>query len=58
MLIRSGIIASRQHWVYYSQAKDLMFAQADTKSSPWYVVNFDSIQSLISPPPITATSRH
>ena len=34
-------ITSRQHWVDYSRAKDLMFAQTDTKISPWYVVNSD-----------------
>jgi polyphosphate kinase 2 len=34
-------VASRQHWVDYSRAKDLMFAQTDTKISPWYVVNSD-----------------
>src|ERR1700731_4435104 len=33
---------SRRHWVDYSQAKDLMFAQTDTKVSPWYVVNSDN----------------
>lgn len=35
-------IASRQHWVDYSRAKDLMFAETDTKVSPWYVVNSDN----------------
>src|SRR6516162_8052542 len=35
-------IESRRHWVDYSQAKDLMFAQTDTKISPWYVVNSDN----------------
>src|SRR5271165_3410322 len=35
-------IESRRHWVDYSQAKDLMFAQTDTKVSPWYVVNSDN----------------
>ena len=34
-------IKSREHWVDYSRAKDLMFAQTDTKLSPWYVVNSD-----------------
>ena len=34
-------VESRQHWVDYSQAKDLMFARTDTKVSPWYVVNSD-----------------
>jgi polyphosphate kinase 2 len=35
-------VASRQHWVDYSRAKDLMFAETDTKMSPWYVVNSDN----------------
>src|ERR1700720_2988483 len=35
-------IESRRHWVDYSKAKDLMFAQTDTKASPWYVVNSDN----------------
>jgi len=35
-------VESRRHWVDYSQAKDLMFAQTDTKVSPWYVVNSDN----------------
>src|SRR5271166_6257666 len=35
-------IESRRHWVDYSQAKDLVFAQTDTKVSPWYVVNSDN----------------
>jgi hypothetical protein len=35
-------VASRQHWVDYSRAKDLMFAETDTKVSPWYVVNSDN----------------
>jgi len=35
-------VESRQHWVDYSQAKDLMFARTDTKVSPWYVVNSDN----------------
>ena len=35
-------IESRRHWVDYSQTKDLMFAQTDTKISPWYVVNSDT----------------
>jgi polyphosphate kinase 2 len=34
-------IASREHWVDYSRAKDVMFAHTDTKHSPWYVVNSD-----------------
>ena len=35
-------VASRRHWVDYSRAKDEMFAQTDTKTSPWYVVNADN----------------
>jgi len=35
-------IKSREHWVDYSMAKDLMFAATDTKVSPWYVVNSDN----------------
>jgi len=35
-------VESRRHWVDYSQAKDLMFAQTDTKVSPWHVVNADN----------------
>ena len=31
----------RRHWVDYSRAKDAMFAETDTKISPWYVVNSD-----------------
>jgi len=34
-------VASREHWVDYSRAKDKMFAETDTKLSPWYVVNAD-----------------
>jgi polyphosphate kinase 2 (PPK2 family) len=32
-------VESRSHWVDYSRAKDAMFAETDTKISPWYVVN-------------------
>jgi polyphosphate kinase len=35
-------IESRKHWVDYSRAKDIMFAETDTKISPWYVVNADN----------------
>ena len=35
-------LQSRRHWVDYSRAKDEMFANTDTKKSPWYVVNADS----------------
>jgi len=34
-------VESRRHWVDYSRAKDAMFAETDTKISPWYVVNSD-----------------
>jgi polyphosphate kinase 2 len=34
-------IESRQHWVEYSKAKDIMFAKTDTKISPWFVVDAD-----------------
>jgi polyphosphate kinase 2 len=34
-------IASREHWVDYSRAKDTMFAKTDNKVSPWYVVDSD-----------------
>src|SRR5277367_3643234 len=34
-------VESRRHWVNYSRAKDAMFAETDTKISPWYVVNSD-----------------
>ena len=34
-------VQSRKHWVDYSKAKDEMFAQTDTKKSPWHVVNAD-----------------
>jgi polyphosphate kinase 2 len=34
-------IESRKHWVEYSRAKDEMFAQTDTKLSPWFVVDAD-----------------
>jgi len=32
-------LESRRHWDDYSRAKDEMFAQTDTRQSPWYVVN-------------------
>jgi polyphosphate kinase 2 len=34
-------IESRKYWVEYSRAKDEMFAQTDTKLSPWFVVDAD-----------------
>ena len=35
-------IESRRHWVDYSRAKDIMFAETDTDIGPWHVVNADS----------------
>jgi len=34
-------LESRNRWVEYSRAKDVMFAYTDTRQSPWYVVNSD-----------------
>jgi polyphosphate kinase 2 len=34
-------IASRDRWVDYSRAKDVMFEYTDTKECPWYVVDAD-----------------
>ncbi|MDH3688999.1 MAG: polyphosphate kinase 2 [Gammaproteobacteria bacterium] len=34
-------LESRNRWVEYSKAKDNMFAHADIKQAPWYVVNAD-----------------
>ena len=34
-------LKSREMWVEYSRAKDLMFAHTDIKQAPWYVVNAD-----------------
>jgi len=34
-------IESRNRWVEYSQAKDVMFAHTDTKQAPWMVVRAD-----------------
>ena len=34
-------LESRQRWVEYSRAKDIMFAHTDTPESPWYVVEAD-----------------
>jgi polyphosphate kinase len=34
-------LASREHWIEYSKAKDEMFKYTDTKQSPWYVVPAD-----------------
>ena len=35
-------LESRSKWVEYSKAKDAMFAQTDTKQSPWRVVRADN----------------
>ena len=34
-------LESRNRWVEYSKAKDIMFAHTDIKQAPWYVVNAD-----------------
>ena len=34
-------VESRNRWVEYSRAKDLMFSHTDIKQAPWYVVNSD-----------------
>ncbi|MDR3495214.1 MAG: polyphosphate kinase 2 [Ancalomicrobiaceae bacterium] len=35
-------LKSREHWVEYSRAKDIMQARTDTELSPWYVVDADN----------------
>ena len=35
-------LKSREHWVEYSRAKDIMLNRTDTELSPWYVVNADN----------------
>jgi hypothetical protein len=35
-------VESRNRWVEYSKAKDVMFAYTDTKLSPWWVVEADN----------------
>jgi polyphosphate kinase 2 len=35
-------LESREKWVEYSKAKDIMFAHTDIKQAPWYVVNADN----------------
>ena len=32
-------LESRNRWVEYSKAKDLMFEHTDTDKSPWWVVD-------------------
>ncbi len=34
-------LKSREKWLEYSKAKDMMFAHTDTKQCPWHVVNGD-----------------
>jgi polyphosphate kinase 2 len=34
-------LESRNRWVEYSQAKDVMFAHTDIKQAPWYAVDAD-----------------
>ncbi len=59
-------LLSRQRWVEYSKAKDLMFAHTDTKQSPWFVVNGDDkkrarlncIQHLLSQIPYEHSGYH
>ena len=34
-------LESRDKWVEYSKAKDVMFVHTDTRHAPWYVVNAD-----------------
>jgi polyphosphate kinase 2 len=36
---------ARARWVEYAEAKDRMFAQTDTDTSPWYVVEADNKRS-------------
>ena len=66
-------LKSRELWVEYSRAKDLMFAHTDIKQAPWYVVDADDkrrarlncIAHLLSmvpyenvlPPPLTLPPR-
>jgi polyphosphate kinase 2 len=35
-------LQSREKWVGYSKAKDIMFAHTDIKQAPWFVVNADN----------------
>jgi len=66
-------LKSREKWIEYSKAKDVMFEYTDTKISPWYVVDADdkkkarlnTIHHLLSlipyedltPPPIELPPR-
>jgi polyphosphate kinase 2 len=35
-------LKSRELWVEYSRAKDVMLARTDTKTSPWYMIDADN----------------
>jgi len=35
-------LESREKWVEYSKAKDIMFSHTDIKQAPWFVVNADN----------------
>jgi polyphosphate kinase 2 len=35
-------LQSREKWIEYSKAKDIMFAHTDIKQAPWFVVNADN----------------
>ena len=35
-------IESRERWVEYSRAKDVMLKHTDNKLAPWYIVNADN----------------
>jgi polyphosphate kinase 2 len=35
-------IESREHWVEYSRAKDMMLKHTDRKLAPWHIVNADN----------------
>jgi len=35
-------LKSRELWVEYSKAKDVMLAHTDTKTSPWYLIDSDN----------------
>src|ERR1039457_7006441 len=35
-------IKSRELWVEYSKAKDVLLARTDTRTSPWYMIDADN----------------
>lgn len=35
-------LESREKWIEYSKAKDIMFSHTDIKQAPWFVVNADN----------------